>query len=106
LKQKGELFSRELNKMRDNSDTNPSTSSDASWAVLEKRFPGIRQRMLDSLGTAGAQKFPVIAHRVDRALDAEDLWHLRVPLMEALRQTRGEATAREEIARISVLFTL
>jgi hypothetical protein len=71
----------------------------------ELMLESIREAMLLSLSAQAAHTFPVVELRVTYASSIQDLWYLRSDLMSAIATTSGEKAARQQINRISDMFT-
>ena len=96
-----------------------SKSEGASfWSTIVRRFKGegsgapanvykledVRRAMLSQLSAEGAQRHPILAHRITEAKDAQALWYQRASLMGALSEQYGEQQAHERMERLSSMF--
>ena len=96
-----------------------SKSESASfWSTIVRRFKGerdgrpvnvykledVRRAMLSQLSADGAQRHPILAHRITEARDAKALWYQRASLMGALSEQYGEQQAHERMEDISSMF--
>ena len=96
-----------------------SQSESASfWSTIVRRFKrerddapvnvykleDVRHAMLSLLTADGAQRHPILAHRITAAKDAKALWYQRASLMEALSEQYGEGQAHERMEDISSMF--
>ena len=77
-------------------------SSDAPANVY--RLEDVRRAMLSQLSSEGAQRNPILAHRICAAKDAKALWYQRASLMAALSEQYGEERAHEHMERLSSMF--
>jgi hypothetical protein len=68
------------------------------------RLLDLRMTMLDMLGGEGAQRFPILAHRIRAGADAQALWFARADLMAVLAEVHGEDEARARIDGLSNMF--
>jgi hypothetical protein len=75
-----------------------------SDSVLENGTEDIREAMLALLGENGSKQFANVTRRIRYANDIQALWYLRGDLMAALATTLGEAAAREQVQRITMMF--
>ena len=64
----------------------------------------IRAAMLEALGDAGAEKYPLVVRRVFHSKDAQALWYARAELMAALADLHGERVAHQRMAALSPMF--
>ena len=96
-----------------------SQSESASfWSTIVRRFKGerdgrpvnvykledVRRAMLSQLSADGAQRHPILAHRITEAKDAKALWYQRASLMAALSEQYGEGQAHEHMERLTAMF--
>ena len=96
-----------------------SQSESASfWSTIVRRFKGgrggapvnvykledVRRAMLSQLSADGAQRHPILAHRITEAKDAQALWYQRSSLMAALSEQYGEEQAHTRMEDISSMF--
>lgn len=68
------------------------------------RLEDVRHAMLSLLSSDGAQRNPILAHRITAAKDAQALWYQRASLMAALSEQYGEEQAHERMERLSSMF--
>lgn len=80
---------------------NPGVPSDST---LENKTEDIREAMLELLGDSGSKQFANVTRRIRYANDIQALWYLRGDLMAALATTMGEAAARQQVQRITLMF--
>ena len=81
---------------------NPVAPSDS---MLESSTEDIREAMLSLLGEGGTKQFANVTRRIRYANDVQGLWYLRGDLMAALAAGHGEATAREQVQKITRMFS-
>lgn len=88
------------------------------WSTLVRRFKDggngappnvyrledVRRAMLSTLTADGAQRNPILAHRIVAAKDAKALWYQRASLMAALSEQYGEGPAHAHMERLSSMF--
>ena len=96
----------------------PQSSQSSFWQTLIRRFKGdgggapvnvykledVRRAMLSQLNAEGAQRNPILAHRICAAKDAKALWYQRASLMAALSEQYGEEKAHEHMERLTSMF--
>jgi len=70
----------------------------------QERAEAIRCAMLDTLDGVATPAARALTLRIFHAGDVERLWDLRPEAMSVLASWRGEAFARQALARISVHF--
>ncbi|MDR3451347.1 MAG: hypothetical protein P4L96_00915 [Rhodoferax sp.] len=75
-----------------------------SKSVIAGRMESIRLAMLDALGEIGDERFPQTIRKLRFASDVQGLWYLRGEIMEALASLHGEASARQQVEQLSVMF--
>ncbi|MBE7368280.1 hypothetical protein [Ramlibacter pallidus] len=80
---------------------NPVAPSDS---MLETSAEDIREAMLALLGENGTRQFANVTRRIRYANDIQGLWYLRGDLMAALAAIEGEATARQQVQKITRMF--
>jgi hypothetical protein len=81
---------------------NPVAPSDS---MLENSTEDIREAMLSLLGERGTKQFANVTRRIRYANDVQGLWYLRGDLMAALAASQGEAAAREQVQKITRMFS-
>lgn len=95
------------------------SKSTGFWSTLVRRFrdgddnktptnvyrlEDVRHAMLSLLSSDGAQRNPILAHRITAAKDAQALWYQRASLMAALSEQCGEEQAHERMERLTSMF--
>lgn len=94
------------------------SKSTGFWSTLVRRFrdgddktptnvyrlEDVRHAMLSLLSSDGAQRNPILAHRITAAKDAKALWYQRASLMAALSEQCGEEQAHERMEHLSSMF--
>jgi hypothetical protein len=81
---------------------NPVAPSDS---ILENSTEDIREAMLALLGESGTRQFANVTRRIRYANDIQGLWYLRGDLMAALAAIQGEAAARQQVQKITRMFS-
>ena len=76
----------------------------ASAPVNVYRLEDVRRAMLSLLSAEGAQREPILAHRIMAAKDAQALWYQRASLMAVISAQYGEEKAHERMERLSAMF--
>jgi hypothetical protein len=77
-----------------------------SAAALPSRDPAgnLRPAMLEQLQAATGIQAALLRLKLHCAGDAASLWHLRVPLMQALAAEFGEVHARRSLSQVDGVF--
>ncbi len=76
----------------------------AVGVAYRQRTESIRAALIETLQGSATPGARMLMQRIQYAGDAERLWYLRPDAMSVLASMHGEAQAREELARISLLF--
>lgn len=76
-----------------------------SESILESSTEDIREAMLALLGESGTRQFANVTRRIRYANDIQGLWYLRGDLMAALAAIEGEAAARQQVQKITRMFS-
>lgn len=80
-------------------------ASDAGNGAEAVTLEEIRQAMLDLANADKSERAQKVARRIRYASDVQSLWFIRGEVMGLLARTHGEQAAREEIERVSEMFT-
>lgn len=76
----------------------------AAPAITHEGLLAMRQAMLDELQSSLGEEAGQLRVRILRARGADDLWHLRLELMDLLARDRGEPSARGALGRVDALL--
>ncbi|MBI2769798.1 MAG: hypothetical protein HYX47_09255 [Burkholderiales bacterium] len=76
----------------------------SAGAAHRQQTESIRSALIEALQNLASPGAHHLMQRIQYAGNAERLWYLRPEAMSVLASSHGEVRAREELARISMLF--